>query len=158
MSARDTHWNSMIPELDAMREAVASAAHVETDRTSHLAYMMQAKSLRAVYGAITSIWFNTAQELGSVGPQNEEAVELRYVERLSHWLRTHESQTADAMEGGTVDAANVRSGLTKDELSVIRRYAARHHDMIGEFCIRHAAALEARAGEIVDTASVAFAP
>lgn len=149
MSARVTHLESMIPELDVMRDAVAAAARNETDMLSHRAYLMQAKSLRTMYGQITSTWFNTAQEVkAEIGEDDGDIVELRYAERLGNWLRAHASQASDMTEGGATDLANQRGNLSESELAIVRLYALRHHEMVAAYCERHAAALDERAAAL----------
>jgi hypothetical protein len=155
MSARQTHLEKMIPELDAMRDSVAAAARDETDKLSHRAYLMQAKSLRTMYGQITSTWFNTAQEVkAESGEDDEDVVELRYGERLGHWLRAHVGHTADMTEGGETDLANQRGDLSESELAIVRLYALRHHEMVAAYCEKHAAALDERLEELRASLSV----
>lgn len=148
MSARITHIQNMIPELDVMRDAVAAAARDAADMPSHRAYLMQAKSLRAMYGQITSTWFNTAQEVkAETGETDEDTIELRYAERLGHWLRSHVRNTADMTEGGETDLASQNS-MSEGELAIVRTYALRHHEMVAAFCEKHAAALDERAAAL----------
>jgi hypothetical protein len=148
MSARTTHLENMIPELDGMRDTVAVAAREEADNHSHRAYLMQAKSLRTMYGQITSTWFNTAQEVKAETVEaDEDVIELRYAERLGRWLRTHASNTGDMMEGGETDALNQHS-FGESELAITRLYAHRHHEMVSDYCERHAAALDDRAATL----------
>jgi hypothetical protein len=152
MSARTTHIENMIPGLDAMREAVAAAAREEADMLSHRAYLMQARSLRTMYGQITSTWFNTAQEVkAETGDTDDEAIELRYAERLSHWLRAHVGNAAGMMEGGETDATN-ENAFSESELAITRLYALRHHEMVADYCEEHAAALDDRAAVLRDDA------
>jgi hypothetical protein len=154
MSARTAHLENMIPELDGMRDTVAAAAREEADKHSHHAYLMQAKSLRTMYGQITSTWFNTAQEVkAETGEADENVIELRYAERLGHWLRAHASNTDDMMEGGETDGMSGHS-FGESELAITRLYAQRHHEMVAEYCDRHATALEERAGELRVAVSV----
>ena len=149
MSARTTHIENMIPELDTMRDAVAAAAREETDTQSHHAYMRQARSLRAMYGQITSTWFNVEQEVkAETGSVDEETVELRYAERLGQWLRAHARDVAETMEGGEIDMLNECSSFKPAELATTRLFAARHHDMVAEFCERNAEALDDRAAAL----------
>lgn len=148
MTARVTHIENMIPELDGMRDAVAASARDETEMLSHSAYLMQAKSLRAMYGQITSTWFNTAQEVkAETGEVDEDEVELRYAVRLGDWLRAHVRHTADMTEGGETDLMN-RKSLSVSELAIARTYALRHHEMVAAFCEKHAAALDERAAAL----------
>ncbi len=140
MSARVIHLENMIPELDVMRDAVAATARDAADMPSHRAYLMQAKSLRTMYGQVTSTWFNAAQEVkAETGDADESEVELRYAERLGHWLRAHVRQTADMTEGSETDV------LDESELAIVRTYALRHYEMVAAFCEKHAEALEDRA-------------
>ncbi len=153
MSARATHLENMIPELDAMRDIVAAAAHNEADMLSHRAYLMQAKSLRMMYGQITSTWFNATQEVKSEkGVADEETVEVRYAERLAHWLRAHVRHTADMTEGGETDLLNQRSSLSQSELAIIRQYALKHHEMVADYCEKQATALDERAAVLREQA------
>jgi hypothetical protein len=149
MSARHYHIDNMIPQLDEMREAVAAAAHDESNERSHKAYMRQAQSLRAIYGQVTSTWFNVEQELKSkTGSADEETTELLYAERLGDWLRAHAKYTLDTMEGGEIDIVNQCSNFREEELAILRLYAQRHHAMVADYCEKHATALEERAEEL----------
>ncbi len=148
MSARTTHLENMIPELDVMRETVAADARDEAEMISHRAFLMQAKSLRTIYGQITSMWFNTAQEVkAETGEADEDTIELRYAERLGHWLRSHVRNTADMTEDGETDLTNQKS-MSESELAIVRLYALRHHEMVAGYCERHAATLDERAAVI----------
>ena len=154
MSAKSTHFESMIPELNVMRDVVAAAAHNDADKLSYRAHLRQAKSLRTMYGQITS-WFNVAQELKvSTGEINDNAVELRYAERLALWLRGHLRQTSDAIEGGETDVLHHQPNLSKEELAIMRLFALRHREMIAEYCERHSAILEARAAELCNLSAL----
>jgi hypothetical protein len=147
MSARATHLENMIPELDAMRDAVASAAHADADVHSYRAYLMQAKSLRTMYGQITSTWVNTAQELkAEFGEVDGSVIELHYAERLGQWLRAHLKHTADGTEGGEID--RLRTNFSESELAIVRQSALRHHEMVAGFCEKHVAALDERAAAL----------
>lgn len=148
MSGRANHLKNMIPELDGMRDAVAAAARNETDMLSHRAYLMQAKSLRAMYGQIMSTWFSAAQEVkAEIGEDDEDIIEQRYAERLGKWLRQHVARTADMTEGGEADLMSQKTA-GESELAIIRTYASRHYEMVAAFCERHAAALEDRAAAL----------
>lgn len=152
MSARAIHLENMIPELDGMRDAVAASARNETEMLSHRAYLMQAKSLRTMYGQITSTWFNAAQEVkAETGETDEATIELRYAERLGQWLRSHVRNTAEMTEGGETDLASQNS-MSEGELVIVRLYALRHHEMVAAFCEKHAAALDERAATLRDEA------
>lgn len=152
MSARATHIGNMIPELDAMREAVAAASHADTDLRSQQAYRMQAKNLRTMYGQIQSTWFNTAQEVeAQTGETDEAVVELRYAERLGEWLRSHIETTTESLEGGDIDRGR---DLSPRELYIARLAARRHHEMVADYCERHVAALAERAEELRASFSV----
>ena len=149
MSARKAHLEAMVPELDAMREDVASTARNDSDVISHRAHMKQAQSLRAIYGQIASTWFNAEQEvMNELGEVVDDVVELRYVTRLSEWLRAHVARTVDLTEGGVADISSQSSGVGEREVQINRLYAIRHHKMIAEFCERSALALDERACQL----------
>lgn len=149
MSARKAHLEAMIPELDTMREDVASTARNDSDVISHRAYMKQAQCLRTIYGQIASTWFNAEQEVrNELGEAVDDVVELRYVTRLSDWLRAHVVQTADLTEGGAADIARQSSGVGEREVQINRLFADRHYKMIAEFCERSALALDERGREL----------
>ena len=147
MSARNDHLCRMLPRLEEMRDAVARAARVDPDRLSHQAHLMQARTLRLIYGQITSTWANAAQEVArEAGEADEADVELLYAERLGHWLRAHVADTACQRESGEVRS---RSGESSEsDRDVVRVFAQRHYDMVAEYCETHADALERRAAEL----------
>lgn len=146
MSAKTQHLDRMLPKLDEMRDAVARAAHVDPDARSHQAHLMQARALRAIYGQITSTWVNTAQELSRTGDVADEDVELLYAERLGSWLRAHVADTEARKQG-------LPSDFSRNDRDIVKLYAARHFDMVAEYCETHAAALEERVLELRSSAA-----
>lgn len=135
-----------------MRSAVASAVGSETDPVSHRAYLYQAESLTEMFIQISSTWFDVELELrNSTFGEADEGVELIYAERLAHWMRSHARVAAD----GEIDPNRVKAKLGRLDhyLAAHRLYAARHHEMVADYCECVGLTLDARAEELRRSAS-----
>ena len=152
MTDRRTHMNWMLPELEAMRHAVADGAAAEKEPVSRRAFAYQEGAFSDIRGKVSSMWFDVELELrGKTYGDADEDVELIFAERLSRWLRGHAAYAAGVAEDGAkIDPSRVKAKADQLQtyLAGHRLYAIRHHAMVAGYCNRVATALEHRADEL----------
>lgn len=163
------HWEFMRSELDRLPNTLpgpgdAAAGMVfhqvhaydlkkmcDEDIIFHHACRTHADNMTGLRFMLRNAWFDAELELrGSTFGEADDLVELVFAERLALWLRDHAAYVARVAAGGDIEPSLVKAGPRRLELYLAghRLYAARHHEMVDEYCGRMATVLEERAAEL----------
>lgn len=139
MSAYVQQVAPFVEQLNALRDTVAAAARLESDATSHKAYVLQAGTLRNILGQVSGLLGFAQAIQRRLGEEDEDSVTGRYLELLADYLTAHVAETASTLGDDGVE------GL----------FARRHFDMIGEFCRVNADTFYEMAGALQPASSPA---
>lgn len=123
----------------------------DEDLVFHHACRTHANNLTGLRDMLRNAWFDAEIEVrGTTYGNADDDVELIFAERLALWLRDHAGYVARVAAGGDIEPSLVKAGPRRLELYLEghRLYAARHHAMVGDYCERMAARLDARAVEL----------
>lgn len=162
------HWEFMRSELEKLPntlgpgDAVAGMVfhHVhaydlkemrDEDLVFHHACRTHANNMTDLRDMLRRSWFDAEYDLrGTTYGNADDEVELVFAERLARWLRDHASYVERVASGGAIKPSLVKAGPGQLDLYLQghRLYAARHHEMVGDYCDRMATRLDARAAEL----------
>ncbi|MCZ7861888.1 hypothetical protein O9X98_10915 [Agrobacterium salinitolerans] len=134
----------IVNELREMRDRIATAARGEDDRVSYRAYLLQARSIKAIEEQVAGQ--NAAASARAIreGITDDAEIEGYWLTMLAEWLVYHEKLTRESLEGGETDRLPFAVG-GEEAKAISRLHAKRHHEMISGFCERHVAVLRERA-------------
>lgn len=137
----------IVEELRTMRDDIAMAARCEKDPVSYRAYLLQARSIKAIEEQVATQNAAASARAMREDTTDEAEIEGHWLTMLADWLAGHEKLTRDSLEGGETD--RLPFAVSGDEARAITRlHAKRHHEMISGFCERHIAVLRERADEL----------
>jgi hypothetical protein len=163
------HWEFMRSELDKLPNTLAGPGdadagvvfhHVhaydlkemrDEDLVFHHACRTHASNMTNLQDMLRGTWFDAEREVRGTSYGNaDEEVELVFAKRLALWLRDHAAYVARVAAGGDIEPSLVKAGSGRLEvyLEGHRLYAARHHEMVGDYCERMATRLDVRAAEL----------
>lgn len=163
------HWEFMRSELDKLPETLPGPGDAasgvvfhevhsfdqremrDEDLVYHHACRTHANNLTDLRDMLRRSWFDAELEVrGTTYGNADDGVELVFAERLALWLRDHAAYVERVASGGAIEPSLVKAGPRQLGLYLEghRLYAARHHEMVGDYCDRMATRLEERAAEL----------
>lgn len=117
----------------------------------HHACWTHANSLTEMRDKLFHAWFDVELEMRNTTFGNaDDEVEMIFAERLALWLRKHAAYVGRVAAGGEIEPSRVKAkaGPLESYITAHRLYAARHHEMVGDYCERMATRLDVRAAEL----------
>jgi hypothetical protein len=142
----------IVGELRGMRDRIATAARNEGDSISYRAFLLQARSVKAIEEQVAAQSAAASARATREDLNDEAVVEGYWLSLFSDWLEAHERTARESLDGGEV--VRLPFAVSADEARTISLlHAKRHHEMISDFCHRHVAVLRNRVGELESDAT-----